>query len=299
MQKSNREKPVKNRRLGIAFAGGGTKSFYQLGLMSRWREMLLPKIGVVAACSAGSFMSVLLLSERENAVKQYWYQKYSGKLKNFDWQRLFKGQKPIQHEFVYRDLLLHALADGGFEKIRTQSFPVLFLTTAFPLWMPSFLMLFLGLLTYKLGNFVHKGNSESTYSRLTGVMPMAFDARKCASPHELCDLVIASSATPPFTTIGKFGGKRLLDGGVIDYVPNFLLNERSNITHQLVLLTGQITDQPPQDTTKRFLVRPSKPLNIRTWDFSRPDLIDATISQGEEDADFYYPQLTEFLYEME
>lgn len=288
---------MKDLRLGITFAGGGTKSFYQIGLMSRWRKLLLPHVSLLAACSAGSFAAALLLSERENNVEQYWQEKYAGKIKNFDWQRLFAGQRPTQHEDVYRDLLLHALADGGFERIRSQPFPILILTTAFPAGMPALMAMPLGLLAYNLRTIKRTRKFQPAYNRMVGIKPLVFDARKCSSALELCDLIIASSATPPFTATGKSGNKCLLDGGIINHVPAFISDNSPELTHHLVLLTGKDGGDYEPLAGKWLFLAPSKPVNVKTWDFSRPDLIKAVISQGESDADFYYPRLTEFLFE--
>ena len=288
---------MKKPRLGITFAGGGTKSFYQIGLMSRWRKLLLPHVGLFATCSAGSFAASLLLSEREDSVEQFWQEKYAGQIKNFDWRRLFAGQKPTQHESIYRDLLLHAFADGGFERIRAQPFPVLVLTTAFPAGMPSVLAMLLGLLAYNVRSIKSTRKFQPAYNRLAGIEPLVFDARKCATALELCDLIIASSATPPFTSTGRSGGKCLLDGGIIDHVPSFLSMDSLDITHHLVLLTGRDSAEYEPLAGKWLFLAPSEPVKIKTWDFSRPDLIKAVIAQGERDADFYYPRLNEFLFD--
>lgn len=288
---------MKDLRLGITFAGGGTKSFYQVGLMSRWRELLLPHVRLLAACSAGSFAASLVLSERENDVEQYWQEKYAGKIKNFDWQRLFAGQRPTRHEDVYRDLLLHALADGGFERIRSQPFPILILTTAFPAGMPSLIAVSLGLLAYNLRSIKRTRKFQPAYNRMVGIKPLVFDARKCSSALELCNLIIASSATPPFTATGRSGKKCLLDGGIINHVPAFLSDNLPELTHHLVLLTSKNSEDYEPLAGKWLFLAPSKQVNIKTWDFSRPDLIKAVVAQGESDADFYYPRLNEFLFE--
>jgi predicted acylesterase/phospholipase RssA len=286
---------MKNLRLGITFAGGGTKSFYQLGLMSRWRKLLLPKVGLLAACSAGAFSAALLLSEREESVEQYWLEKYAGKVKNFDWRRLIAGQKPTPHESVYRDLLMHAFADGGFERIRSQPFPILILTTAFPAGMPSLIAMPLGLLAYNLLSINRTKRFHAPYNRLVGIEPLIFDARECSSPLELADLIIASSATPPFTATGKSGKRCLLDGGIINHVPAYLSDNAPEITHHLVLLTSKNNKEYEPRKGKWLFLAPSKQVKINTWDFSKPDLIKALTLQGESDADFYYPRLMEFL----
>src|SRR5215218_3863730 len=163
---------MKNLKLGITFAGGGTKSFYQVGLMRRWRKLLLPHVSLLATCSAGAFAAALVLSGREKTVERYWQEKYAGKLKNFDWRRLLAGQRPTPHERVYRDLLLYAFADGGFERLCSRSFPILILTTAFPAGMPPLIAMALGLLAYNLRSIKRTGKFHSAYNRLFGIESM-------------------------------------------------------------------------------------------------------------------------------
>ena len=283
------------KSLGITFAGGGIRSFYQLGLMNRWREHLLPRVGVMATCSAGAFVATLLLSNRQEEVKAFWKQRYEGKIKNFDWRRLFSMQRPTPHEDIYRNLLLHAFADGGFERIRLQPFPILVLATAFPKMLPSSLAALFGLCVYELEKKMKRGIFHPTYGCRVGFKPMIFDARDCAAPDDLASLIIASSATPPFTSIGKIGGRRLLDGGIIDNAPAFLSDETPQITHNLVLLTRHYGNSDVKQNGKRLYIYPTASLSVDSWDFSRPELIEETVAKGEDDAEFYDSKLKEFL----
>jgi predicted patatin/cPLA2 family phospholipase len=298
---------MKDLRLGITFAGGGAKSFYQLGLMCRWRELLLPHVGLLSTCSAGSFVASIWLSEREENVGQFYREKYSGQLKNFDWRRLLSGRTPALHEDIYRDLLLTTFAGGGFERIRSRPFPVLILTTAFPAGMPSLIAMPFGYFSYNLRSMKRTRKFYPAFNRVTGIKPMVFDARRSVSAQELSDLIIASSATPPFTAAGRFENKCLLDGGIIDHVPSFLSFESPGITHHLVIRVDKTVDKRadkgadknsedhPAGAGKRLLLAPSEKVNVKSWDFTKPDLVEALIRQGENDADLYHPLLMEFL----
>ncbi len=290
---------MKDLRLGITFAGGGVKSFYQLGLMSRWRELLLPRIGLLSTCSAGAFVASIWLSEREENVKQFYREKYSGQQKNFAWRRVLSGRNPALHEEIYRDLLQTTFAGDGFERIRSRPFPVLILTTAFPSGMPSLIAMPFGYFSYNLRSRKRTKRFYPAFNRVTGIKPMVFDARESRSALELSNLIIASSATPPFTAAGKFENKCLLDGGIIDHVPAFLSFEAPEITHHLVIRVdkrvGNNGEDHPAGAGKRLLLAPSKKVEVKSWDFTRPDLVEAIIEQGARDADLYYPLLMEFL----
>ena len=48
--------------------------------------------------------------------------------------------------------------------------------------------------------------------------------RECASAESLADLILASSCTPPFTPVLSWKGRAVLDGGLIDNVPERALS---------------------------------------------------------------------------
>src|SRR4051812_43575458 len=283
-----------DRDLGITFSGGGNKSFYQFGLMRRLRDRLLPRVRVMTTCSAGACVAVLLLSGREGEVEEFWRCRSDGMKSNFDWRRLLRGRRPTPHGEMYRDLLLHAFADGGFERVRAQPFPILVLTTAFPVRMPSFAAALLGLCAYGLDHGA-KAKRRPPFARRFGFGPLVFDARRCDTPEELADLIIATSATPPFTPVGRFRERRLLDGGIIDPAPAFLADAVPGVERSLVLLTAPRHGLSLWESGRRLYVAPSAALPISTWDFTRADLLEATIMTGERDAELYGQRVADFI----
>jgi predicted acylesterase/phospholipase RssA len=283
------------RDLGITFAAGGNKSFYQFGLMRRWRDQLLPRVGAVAACSAGACVAALLLSGREGLIEEFWGQRCVGVTRNFEWRRLLAGRRPTPHGELYRELLLHAFADGGFARVRSQPFPLLVLTTAFPARMPAFAAALLGLCAYNFDQGRGKAEARPSLARRVGFTPLVFDARACASAGELADLIIATSATPPFTPVGRVRERRLLDGGIIDPAPAFLAEASPGVERSITLLTAPLAAPAPRASGRHLYIAPSEPLPVRTWDFTRPDLLKATIELGERDAELYADRLTEFI----
>jgi predicted acylesterase/phospholipase RssA len=285
-----------DRDLAITFAGGGNRAFYQLGLMNRWRERLLPRVAAIASCSAGACVATLLLSGRELEAGDFWKQRRNGVHSNFEWRRLLRGRRPTPHEPIYRETMLHAFADGGLERVRSQAFPILVLTTAFPKRLPALGALMLGLCSYNLEKRLRRDMIHPTFGQRIGFRAMAFDARDCETPEELTDLIIASSATPPFTSLGHFDGQRLLDGGIIDNAPAFLVDELPEVKKNLVLLTRPYPKHViGRQENERLYIAPEGALPVHRWDYTHPELIDATIEAGERDAELYAPLLTEFL----
>lgn len=283
------------RDLAITFAGGGNRAFYQLGLMNRWRERLLPRVAAMATCSAGACVAALLLSGREAEAGEFWKERRSGVTRNFEWHKLLRGSRPTPHEPIYRDTLLHAFAEGGLERVRSQPFPILILTTAFPKGIPAVAAVLLALSAYNVEKRFRKEMIHPTFGRRFGFRAMAFDARDCETPRELADLIIASSATPPFTSLGSFNGHRLLDGGIIDNVPAFLADELPGVKKNLVLLTRPYLKHMTGRQGSRLYIAPERALPVNRWDYTRPELIDATIAVGERDAELYAEPLSEFL----
>src|SRR5205823_1726719 len=99
----------------------------------------------------------------------------------------------------------------------------------------------------------------------------------------------------PFTSIGRFAGHRLLDGGIIDSAPAFLADDIPGLARNLVLLT---TPYPARVTGRhgsRLYLAPTEPLPISPWDFTQPDAVRQAVEAGERDAARYDSLLTEFL----
>ncbi len=283
------------RDLGLVFAAGGNRSFYQLGLMRGWRELLLPRAAVVAACSAGACMAVLSLTGREAEAEEFWKSRREGLDKNFDWRRLLSGRRPTPHEEIYRETLLCAFAEGGFERVRARPFPVYVLTTGYPKLLPPMLAALLGLCAYRLDSGPRGVGRKVSYASRAGFSSVAYDARECDSPSTLADLIIASSATPPFTAVGRVTGRRLLDGGIISTAPVFLTDSVPGITRRVVFMTNPLAGGGANVRGDFFYAAPTQPLEVATWDLTRPELIEQAIRTGEEDAERLGGLLEDFL----
>ena len=130
------------RDLALTFAGGGNRSFYQLGLLTRWGDALMPRVAAIASCSAGACVITTFLSGRREEARKYWLNRASGITRNFDWRKLLRGQRPAPQGEIYRDTLLVTFADGGLERIRRQPFPIYVLASAFPWLLPRSMIFF-------------------------------------------------------------------------------------------------------------------------------------------------------------
>ena len=273
--------------MAITFAGGGNRAFFQLGLMKQLAPLLVPRLGAIAACSAGACVATLWLAERADETHAFWIKRREGVTKNLDLRRLLARQPLAPHGAVYRDTLLFSFRDGGFERVVGQPFPIWILAARFPERMPSSVAVAAGIGAYSLEKAVRPEMIHPSWGQKLGFRPFIFDARDCRSPEELADLILASSATPPFTPVGRFGGEALLDGGMVDNVPAFVAERDPAVKLNIVLLTRPYPPPVLGLRGARYYIAPSAPVPIERWDYTRPDRLGATIDMGEREASLH------------
>jgi predicted acylesterase/phospholipase RssA len=283
------------RDLLLTFAGGGNRSFYQLGLLARWDAALLPRVAAVASVSAGACVITTFLSGRREEARRFWLDRAHGITRNFDWRKLWRGERPAPQGEIYRETLLVTFADGGLERIRQQPFPIYVLAAAFPGVLPRTMAIALGIGMYSLERSIRRAPHPQS-PRWLGFAPIAVDARACETPEELATLILASSATPPFTPIGNFRGLRLLDGGMIDNAPAFVAEERHpEARHSIVLLSRPYHASVMGVQGRRLYLAPTQPTPIGRWDYTQPHLLDETVAMGEREAAIHQPTLEAYL----
>lgn len=287
--------PTITRDLVLTFAGGGNRAFYQLGLITRWHERLLPRTAAIASCSAGACVITTHLSGRRDEARRYWMDRTRGITRNFDWSKLLRGERPAPQGAIYRDTLLVTFADGGLERIRRQPFPIYVLASSFPALLPSAMAVTLGITLYSIERSMRRAPHPRS-PRLVGFRAVAVDARDCETAEELANLILASSATPPFTPLGTFRGQRLLDGGMIDNAPAFIVEERHpEARRSIVLMSRPYHPSVMGVQGRRLYVAPTQPTPIDRWDYTRPHLLDDTVAMGEREADLHAPLLDSYL----
>jgi hypothetical protein len=288
-----------DRDLAVTLAGGGNRAFYQVGLLETWWEVLAERIGVIAACSAGACTAVLLLTGRRAVAHEYWLGRCASVRRNLEWWRLLRGQRPAPHFPIYRDTLRCALDGGGFDRLRSAPYPVLALVAAPPALLPISLAVPIGLGAYSLERWLRPGRLHPGIGRRLGFRPMAVDLRACPSAEAVVNLVLASSATPPFTPVGLVAGRRVLDGGLVDNAPAFVAEGsepwvgRDGSGHEwprrpwrrhLVVLTRPYPPESVGHHRGRWYLCPSEPVPADRWDYTRPERIADTIALGTRDA---------------
>ena len=282
---------MRQRDVALTFAGGGNRAFFQLGLMKRLAPLLAPRLGAIAACSAGACVATLWLADRADATHAYWVKRREGVTKNLDLRRVLAREPIAPHGAVYRDTLLFSFGEGGFEKVVAQPFPIWVLCARFPSGWPSSLAVAAGLGAYSLEKAMRRAMIHPSWGKRLGFRPFIVDARDCRTSEELADLVLASSASPPFTPVGRFGGETLLDGGMVDNVPAFVAERDPAVKLNVVLLTRPYPPEVLGRSGSRYYIAPSAPVPIERWDYTRPERLVATIDMGEREASLHGPAL--------
>ncbi|HEX9164278.1 MAG TPA: patatin-like phospholipase family protein [Gemmatimonadales bacterium] len=274
-----------SRDLGLCLAGGGQRAFVQVGFLERWWPALEPRVGAISACSAGACFGVIWLTGRQPATHQYWLGRRDGITRNFHWGRLRRGGRLTPHIPIYPDTLRYALADGGFERIRALPFPFYVLAAALPPRLPVSLAVTLGMAGYSFERQLSHGKLHPKAGHRIGFTPFVLDARECADPEELVALVLASSATPPFTPLGAVRGQVLLDGGMVDNAPAYLAEGVPGVDRTLVLLTRPYPRENIGWQGRRLYLAPTEPPPISRWDYTSVERVEATLDLGRRDAE--------------
>ncbi|WP_058867538.1 patatin-like phospholipase family protein [Chloracidobacterium thermophilum] len=285
-----------DRRLGLVFAGGGNRAFYQLGLMQVWQDVWA-QTAAVAMCSAGACVVAMLLSGRAEATADFWKQRRAHVRRNINWLHPLVGKPLTPHAPIYRDTLDFCLAEGGFERLRAQPFPLLVLTSRLPAGLPPKAATLAGLLAYNLEKKLKPGLVHPTWGQRLGFRPAVLDLRRCPTAADATALILASSATPPFTPLGRMDGQVLLDGGLVDNIPAFVLDDRPEVARQVVLMSRPYPPQVVGRQGRRLYIAPLTPPPVSRWDYTRPDLVEATIEQGRREAALHRVALDAFLAE--
>lgn len=281
--------------LALTLAGGGNRAFLQLPILDRWWGRIGERVSAVAACSAGASMAVSFFSGRASETHEFWMERRAAVTRNFTWSRLLRGQRPTPHLPIYRDTTLFSLAEGGFERIKALPFPLRILLAEVPWNAPVPLVVAAGFAAYSLERGRDPGKLHPSSGRRLGFRPFVVDAREAESHEELADLVLASSATPPFLPVFTIQGRVVVDGGMVDNAPASVAEADVAARRSLILLTRWYPPERVGFRGHRWYVAPRERVQISRWEYTRPDLVEATRQLGAREAERLEPELIRWL----
>lgn len=283
----------------VVFAGGGHRCWWQLG----WWEVVAEQVNLapkqIAGVSAGAATACVLYASSAQTALAYYRRVLGAGARNFYPTNLIqRGQKVLPHEQIYRAALAELLGGTSFTRLMSTAPNIRILYARPPRWLPPTLAVGGALLAYSFEKYW----LSSLHPRAgvwLGFKPEIAVVQDCADEQALIDLIIASSATPPFTSVQRMGGSPVLDGGLIDNVPVTALapfspstptdtQRDSSIPRTLVLATRRYKKLDlvfEQDG--RLYVQPSRKVDVSSWDYANPDAYASTFEQGRQDAQHF------------
>ena len=265
----------------VVFSGGGCRCFWQAGFYQILSERynFFPK--VLAGVSAGATMACIISSKRIQESLKFFMDITSKNKKNIYIHHFFTQNPLFPHYDIYSQVLNHMLDDQAFHIIKHGP-DIRVLLAHPPRFLGSFSGAFLGFFAYTLEKMLFEPLHPSFPTQI-GYRAKVVSIRSCPSKESLADLLLQSSCTPPIIPFLKRDGKPVYDGGLIDNVPERIINtSRQKI---LILLTRKYAKNKIPNVKGRTYVQPSKPIPIKKWDYTNPKGIKETFDLGRKDAE--------------
>lgn len=265
----------------VVFAGGGCRCFWQAGFWS----VATPAIGiapsVVVGVSAGAAFAAASLLGVADRVLEDFKRRTAANSRNVYPRNVLRGSPAFPHESMYRGAILASLE--GVELARLHTGPDLrILLARSPRWAGDRTGFWMSGLAYVLDRYELRVHPR--WGARFGFTPEVVSARTCADSEELAALILQSSCTPPLLPRYRRDGRLVLDGGLIDNAPADSAGESRST---LVLLTRAYPAAAMPAVRGRTYVAPSRPVPIVKWDYTRPDLVQATYDLGRRDGEAF------------
>ncbi|MCP4675060.1 MAG: patatin-like phospholipase family protein [Deltaproteobacteria bacterium] len=279
------------KSLAVVLAGGGCMTFWSLGALHHI-EKYLPPVSEWAGVSAGAAMAVAACAKRIEETKDFFVARTDANKRNIHLVNIFGKQPVFPHEEIYRSTILHALENGGFETFKTSA-PVRILLSYFEEGASTLKTVFGAAMAYrkrKKNQIIH-GPDEP----FPGLVEEIATAQECKSENSLCDIIMASSCTPPITSIQVIGGRSYADGALLDHAPVRALSKSALSGKMLVFTTQCVPNEALPSIENRLYLAPSRPIPISVWDYASPDKVKESFGLGAMDAAQFLKPIEAFL----
>jgi len=275
------------------FAGGGHRCWWQLG----WWDVVSEQIDIapkqIAGVSAGAATACMLYANNAQTALAYYRRELGAGARNFYPAHLLRrGHKVLPHEQIYRGALAELLGGEAFARLMKNAPSIRIMYARPPQRLPPMLAVGAGLAAYNIEKY-WLAPLHPRFGVGLGFKPEVALVQDCENEQALINLIIASSSTPPFTTVQLMGGSPVLDGGLIDNVPVAALAPITSgaqrpdgaLPATLVLVTRRYKKYGfVFEHDGRLYVQPSKKVVASSWDYTNPLAYAATYEQGREDA---------------
>lgn len=270
----------------VVLSGGGCKAFWSIGVLEVL-ERQLPPIDHWAGVSAGAAMALSRVAGRFEHSFDRFLDSVRNNRRNVYPARVLRRERPFPHEFIYRDAVRHLLRDPGFERVRTGA-PVHILLSYVDAGHP-----FVPTTWTALQAFVDRRRRQILHGPEqlpAGIGTEVVCSRDAGDVEQLIDWTLMSSTIPPLTSIRSKGGRRYLDGGLIDNVPiRALPSEARAAGSKILCLISHRVRVPRQPVRLRegaevLYLSALDDLPVRVWDYTSPERVLAAIELGRRDA---------------
>lgn len=270
--------------LSVVLAGGGCKTFWGMGAL-RTLEDQLPPITSWAGTSAGAVMALVRVSERVDESYRYFLELTAANRRNLDLRQALRGGPLFPHAALTRKILRFVFAEGGFARIRRGA-PVHILMSYLAPGRPALRTGLAALRSFEMRS--RAGRYHGPSQPRPGLGARVVRSTDAMDPDQLLEWIFMASSTPPVTPLVRRGGRRYLDGALIDNVPVRALPESALRGKILVLLSS------PYKVARRWLrlpeggqilyLAPADELPVQTWDYTSPGAVRATYELGMREA---------------
>jgi predicted acylesterase/phospholipase RssA len=260
------------------FAGGGHRCWWQAGFWETVREPLALRPRVIAGASAGAATARLLYANNAKDALAYYAPIMAAQKSNTQWSHLFtRGKRVLPHESIYRAALTQLLGGFHFKELLWAAPEIRVVCAQTPSLLPMPLAATVGLATYQLEKHLFQ-RIHPRWGRAIGFKPVIKRVQDCANQEELIDLLLATSATPPFTGAQALDGVGVLDGGMVDNVPVHAVDPQVST---LVLLSRHYARHAPMFSRDGCVyVQPSKKVAATQWDYTDHAALVSTYELG-------------------
>jgi predicted patatin/cPLA2 family phospholipase len=275
----------------LGIAGGGCKAFYGLGVgveLKRWGVKLKELSGV----SAGSAMALCLISNAEEDAVEFFEEITRRNDSNFKISNLFFGEKVFPHESMYRRTIRYAM---NWERIKNSDSKVYIQTVkAIPKKEESIKSKFE---IAKLIAETAQAFTRDERDKLAGIpcnrtqevlakwnmTDVIFTEKDFESPDILEQIIMNSSSIPPVVSLQNAKNEYYLDGGLTNNLVLEYFNQnipKIGIYYEDRTLIGKT----PEILNETYLMKPSIPLPITSFDYTNPQGVRETFELGKKDA---------------
>lgn len=282
---------VSPMEISLAFAGGGCKAFYGLGVGFKLREWGV-KIKEISGVSAGAAMALCVLSESEEESVQYFEAITARNPANFSLANLWKGDRAFPHEQMYRRGVRFGMR---LEKIRASGSKIFIHTVKAHPKDKSLKNRFriARLISETARSFVldDRDRSEGKPGLRTAeivkkwnMQDVDFTEKDFANETLVEQFVMNSSCIPPIMDLQSVGNEYYFDGGLT----NNLVLEKFESNAKIIGVyyePSTIFGKSESLLSKTFLLKPSQKLPITSFDYTNPEGIRKCYELGKSDAD--------------